>query len=110
MIKILVKFDYGTSNLWKVDNKDNITESIEVEELEIDDFFKEKLKEMNEQYMALFINNSMEFYFNGFDNLDDAEKYWNKWLNIIENLNSYQKKYKFEIDEKFEILLPEKLQ
>ena len=63
MKKLLILFDYGTSNIWDVTNPSEPKISLEVEGLPVSEIVKNKLIEIRTAYENLFLNNKSEFSF-----------------------------------------------
>jgi len=98
MKKLLILFDYGTSNIWDVTNPSEPKISLEVEGLPVSEIVKNKLIEIRTAYENLFLNNKSEFSFKGFSSIEEKKKFTKLTEQVIKDFKNELPEWIVEID------------
>ncbi|MBQ4544615.1 MAG: hypothetical protein II996_03490 [Oscillospiraceae bacterium] len=84
--KIRVMLDYGCYPVWLYDEADDLVDTLLPEELRSNAELDAKFDDLQARYEALFINNSKEFSFVGFESESERDKFLSDWKSAVDAL------------------------
>lgn len=84
--KIRVMLDYGCYPVWLYDEEDDLIDTLLPEEIRSNSKLDSKFDDLQARYEALFVNNSKEFSFQGFQTETDKEQFLSDWKKTVEEL------------------------
>ena len=103
--KIRVMLEYGSYPVWLYDKDDILVDTLLPEEIRSNIELDSKFDDLQARYEVLFINDSREFSFIGFQSEDEKSKFLCDWKSAIEDLRiATNGRYEIhdEIDKLFE--------
>lgn len=83
--RIRLLLEYGCYPVWLYDENGNIIDTLLPEELRDDTELDSKFDDLQARYNALFIDNSHEFSFVGFESESDREKFFSDWNAAVDD-------------------------
>lgn len=86
MKQLLIMLDYGTSPIWDETNINQPKINIAVADLPITAELIKRIIAWNKNYHTLFVNNSREFFFQGFASEDQRQKFIQEGVGILDAL------------------------
>ena len=82
MKKIKITLEYGCSPIWDVRAPNTMTNLV-IESLPVSLELQQELRDLNQTYHDLFINNSQEFRYKGFDSPDAEAEFNARKENVV---------------------------
>ncbi len=97
-MKVKIYLDYQCYPIWIYDEKGSLIDNDLPKEIIDDKQLGDEFMRLQQMYDSLFIDNSIEFKYNGFSNEKDKEKYIEEMNIAISKLKSKVGEiYKFEV-------------
>ncbi len=92
MIKrIKVMLEYGSYPVWLYDEKGDLVDTLPPEEIRSNKELDCKFDDLQARYEALFINNSKEFSYVGFEKQEEKDKFLADWNTAVNELRAATK-------------------